>query len=328
MARIKAGEVTLGARQWGNGPIPVLFIHGNLASKDWIEVAAQWFPPDMSVHAVDWRGCGDSDRPTPDDNYDNYSITQHATDMLAAMDTLGIDICHLVTHSTGGIIAARMQLIAPERIGRILHLDPVSPAGIRFEESSIAAFRAMEQSKQTTRAVMANAASSLFQADSFLPGKMPKFRDGIDHLQAMFEKVIDQTFTAGHGIWLGTPLNLTKEAETGELAAQMDKLVHETLILWGQQDTIIQQKDMRAMAEALPNARLVEVPGVGHSMNIEAPQMFAGFVSGFLSGIRPLPPEQPSMPEPEDVAAEDEAAPAQEPEDRSPRLLWWLNRTA
>ncbi|WP_138466255.1 alpha/beta fold hydrolase [Poseidonocella sp. HB161398] len=319
MARIKAGEITLGQRQWGDGPIPVLFIHGNLASKDWIEVAAQWFPPDMSVYAVDWRGCGDSDRPTPDDNYDNYSITQHAEDMLAAMDTLGIGCCHLVTHSTGGIIAARMQLIAPERIGRILHLDPVSPMGIRFEESSIAAFRAMEQSKQTTRAVMANAASSLFQADSFLPGKMPKFRDGIDHLQSMFEKVIDQTFTAGHGIWLGTPLNLTKEAESGELAAQMDKLVHETLIVWGQQDGIIQQADMRAMAEALPDARLVEVPGVGHSMNIEAPQMFAGYVAGFLSGIRPAPPA---------CLSEGAGAPAQEPEERSPRVLWWHSRTA
>ena len=327
MARIKAGEVTLGQRQWGNGPVPVFFIHGNLASKDWIEVAAQWFPPDLSVYAVDWRGCGDSDRPTPDDDYENYSIAQHARDMLAALDTLGIERCHLVTHSTGGIIAARMQLLQPERFGRILHLDPVSPMGIKFEERSIGVFKAMEQSKQTTRAVMAGAASSLFTADSFLPGAMPKFRDGMDHLQAMFEKVIDQTFTAGHGIWLGTPLNLNKERETGELAARMGDLRHETLILWGDQDPIIPREDMRLMAESLPRARLVEVPGVGHSMNIEAPQMFAGYVAGFLSGIPPEPPASPvSDPVPEDeTAAPPETAATEAPAKSVSPFLWWLN---
>jgi pimeloyl-ACP methyl ester carboxylesterase len=41
----------------------VLFIHGNLASKDWLELSARWFPADLRVIGIDWRGCGDSDRP-------------------------------------------------------------------------------------------------------------------------------------------------------------------------------------------------------------------------------------------------------------------------
>ena len=41
----------------------VVFLHGNLASKDWIELAAPLFPSDLRVIGIDWRGCGDSDRP-------------------------------------------------------------------------------------------------------------------------------------------------------------------------------------------------------------------------------------------------------------------------
>lgn len=287
MTRIKAGEIELGYREWGSGDIPVVFLHGNLASKDWIEVATTWFPPDLRVIGLDWRGCGDSDRPAPTENYANYSMTQHAEDMLAALDTLEIEKCHLVTHSTGGIIGNRMQLAQPERFGKILALDPVSPAGIKFDDTGMAMFQAMRNSRDMTRSVMAGAASSLFKMDSFVPGVMPSFREGVGQLNAMFDRVIDQTCAVGEGIWLGTPVNLTAEYESGELAKRMGELTHETLVLWGMQDPIITRDDLEAMVAAMPNARLVEVPAVGHSMNLEAPQMFAGFVAAMFSGVKP-----------------------------------------
>lgn len=67
----------------------------------------------------------------------------------------------------------------------------------------------------------------------------------------------------------------------------MDELVHETLVIWGAQDPIIPRADLETMVSAMPNARLVVVPGVGHSMNLEAPQMFAGFVAAMFSGVAP-----------------------------------------
>lgn len=287
MARIRAGDIELGYRIWGDGPHTVVFIHGNLASKDWIEMAAAWFPPDLRVIGIDWRGCGDSDKPTPDADYGNYSITQHAEDMLAALDSLGIAHCHLITHSTGGIIGNRMQLAQPERFGKILALDPVPAMGMKFDDQGLAMFNAMRSSRDTTRAVMAGAASSLFSMDSFVPGMMPAFKDGVGHLRDLFDKVIDQTYSVGEGIWLGTPLNLTAEHAGGELAGRMDELVHETLVIWGAQDPIIPKADLQTMVAAMPNARLVEVPGVGHSMNIEAPQVFAGFVAAMFSDVAP-----------------------------------------
>ena len=134
MPRVRAGEVQLGWREWGKGDVTVVFIHGNLASKDWIELAAPLFPSGLRVIGIDWRGCGDSDRPPAAPDYSNYSMQQHALDMLAALDTLDIPFCHLATHSTGGIIAARMLLMQPERFGKVFALDPVTPLGIAFND--------------------------------------------------------------------------------------------------------------------------------------------------------------------------------------------------
>ena len=158
MSRVQAGEVQLGWREWGMGDVTVVFIHGNLASKDWIELAAPLFPSGLRVIAIDWRGCGESDRPKAAPDYSNYSMKQHARDMLAALDALEISFCHLAAHSTGGIIAARMLLKQPQRFGRVFALDPVTPLGMSFNADQIGVFRAMMASREVTRTVMATAA--------------------------------------------------------------------------------------------------------------------------------------------------------------------------
>src|SRR3984893_11895145 len=173
MARLQAGEVQLGWREWGGGDVTVVFIHGNLASKDWIELAAPLFPSGGRVIGIDWRGCGESDRPKPRPNYANYLIHQQALDMLAALDALKIPFCPLATHSAGGIIAARMLLMQPKRFGRVFALDPVTPLGMSLNADQIGLFRAMMLSREVTRAVMATAAVTLFVPESLAPNTMP-----------------------------------------------------------------------------------------------------------------------------------------------------------
>ncbi len=285
IGRVQAGDVELAYRTWGDGPTPVLFVHGNLASKDWIELSTRWFPEDLKVIGVDWRGCGDSDKPEPLDGYANYTMQQHAEDMIAVLDALKIDRCHIATHSTGGIIAARMQLMQPDRFGRVFSLDPVSPLGLKFDDQGLAVFKAMQASKEVTRAGMATAAASLFLAESLTPGNMPKFREGVGEAQRLFDRIIDQTFAVSEGIWLGTAKNLTAEAESGELEGRMTELTHEHLVVWGELDGWIPAADVKRMAEDMPNCRLVTVPGIGHSMNLEQPALYAGYLGGFLGGV-------------------------------------------
>jgi non-heme chloroperoxidase len=286
MPRVKAGDVHLGWREWGEGDVTVVFIHGNLACKEWIELAAPFFPGGVRVIGIDWRGCGESDRPPADPDFANYSMRQHALDMLAALDTLEIPHCHLATHSTGGIIAARMLLMQPERFGRVLALDPVTPLGMSFNADQIGLFRAMMLSREVTRAVMATAAASLFVPESLAPNVMPRFREGIGELQAFYERILEQTFGVAEGIWLGTPFNLNLERETGELERLMPRITHPHLVLWGEKDGWIPPADLKAMAAAMPDCRLVIVPGIGHSMNLEMPALYAGYFGAWFGGLR------------------------------------------
>lgn len=279
-------RIELGYRVWGDGKITVAFIHGNLASKDWIELAAPMFPRDLRVVGIDWRGCGDSDRPPEGENYANYTMQQHAEDMLAALDALGIGFCHLATHSTGGIIATRMLLAEPQRFGRVLALDPVSPRGLAFDEAGLGLFRAMRDNVSVARAVMATAASSLFDAASLAAGQVPLFREGLAEQRRLFERILHQLTRLPDGIWLGTPVNLTLEHARNELAPRMGGIAHPHLVLRGEHDGWIPAADLEAMAEAMPDCRLVTVPGVGHSMNLELPALYAGYFGGFFGGLR------------------------------------------
>jgi non-heme chloroperoxidase len=285
MPLVRAGEVQLGWREWGKGDVTVVFIHGNLASKDWIELAAPLFPSGVRVIGIDWRGCGESDRPTPAPNYANYSMQQHALDMLAALDALRIPFCHLATHSTGGIIAARMLLMQPARFGRVFALDPVTPLGMSFNADQIGLFRSMMLSREVTRAVMATAAVTLFVPESLAPNTMPRFREGIGELEAFYERLLEQTFGVAEGIWLGTPFNLNLEWESSELQRRMPEIRHPHLVLWGEKDGWIPSADLQTMADAMPNCRLVIVPGIGHSMNLELPALYAGYFGAWFGGI-------------------------------------------
>src|SRR4051794_6478898 len=285
MPRVQAGEVQLGWREWGRGDVTVVFFHGNLASKDWIELAAPLFPSGLRVIGIDWRGCGDSDRPKPTVDYTNYTMQQHAEDMLAALDTLGIGYCHLATHSTGGIIAARMLLMQPRRFGRVFALDPVTPLGIAFDADQIGLFRAMMASRGLTRAGMATAASSLFAPESLAPNVVPRFREGVGQIKPLFERILEQTFGVSEGIWIGTPVNLTRERETRELERRMDAITHPHLVLWGERDGWIAPADLRTMAAAMPDCRLVIVPSIGHSMNLEVPALYPGYFGAWFGGF-------------------------------------------
>ncbi|MFS8038644.1 alpha/beta fold hydrolase [Xanthobacter sp. AM11] len=284
MHKVQAGEVTLAWRDWGEGDTIVLFLHGNLASKDWIELAAPHFPRGVRTIAIDWRGCGDSDKPAPLADFSNYSIARHADDMLAALDALGIGFCHLATHSTGGIISTRMLLKAPERFGRVFSLSPVGPQGIAFAPAQVAFFEAMKADLALTRQVMASTAMSLFVPESLAEGPA-RFRPGVEDRAALFERIVAQTFAVSDGIWFGTPDTLTREAQSGELKAQMGAIRHPHLVAWGMNDHIIAPETLEEMAQVMPHCRFVAVPGIGHSMNLEAPELYAGFFGAWFGGL-------------------------------------------
>ena len=96
----------------GVGP-PVLLVHGLTASIEtsWIDTGVL---PDLAhdhrVIALDLRGHGKSDKPRDPRAYEELGM-----DLIRLLDHLSIERAHVVGYSLGGIIAAKLLTLHPER---------------------------------------------------------------------------------------------------------------------------------------------------------------------------------------------------------------------
>lgn len=276
MPRVNIGELSLNYLEHGSGDNVVLCVHGNLGCADWLGLVLPLLPPSMRVIAAEWRGCGESDKPDAAADYSNYSMATHAADMRALLDALGIERCHLYGHSTGGIIVSHMLAADPQRFGKVLMLDPVTPLGLQLAPGQIGVLTQMKSDRDFAFAGLASAAPTLFRPETMVAGQMPEFADTAAPAQReLFTTIVERTKLLSDGIWFGTPHNLALEWESRALAAQMPRMTHEHLILYGKLDYWIPREHVDEMAKALPNCRLEVFPYVGHSMNLEVPLLFA-----------------------------------------------------
>jgi pimeloyl-ACP methyl ester carboxylesterase len=67
-----------------------------------------------------------------------------------------------------------------------------------------------------------------------------------------------------------------------KLRARLPRARVPALVVWGEQDRLVPVAHAHAYAEALPDARLVRLAGVGHYPYLEAPDAFAQAVTQFL----------------------------------------------
>ena len=282
MPMVRAGAVNLHYEEHGDGEGVIVFIHGNLGCANWMDLVWSHLSGDRRVVAIEWRGCGDSDKPAPDADYANYSMVQHARDMLAAIRSLGVSRCDLCGHSTGGIIAVHMLLMEPERFGKVLLLDPVGPMGLKFGPEHHALFSQMKADVDVMARILATAMPTLFEPQASQSDGTVFSNSATAEQRQLFEVLVEKTRVLSDGIWFGTLENLTKEWNSGELRAKQESIPHEILVLWGMLDQWIPREDMDEMAARIRNCRIELVPGVGHSMTVEQPALFAGYFNNFF----------------------------------------------
>lgn len=103
------------------------------------------------------------------------------------------------------------------------------------------------------------------------------------------------------GLWVaGASLRLLERGDHAALASDLAacndyaegredaaKVLVPALVLIGAADRMTPPKAGRALAEALPDPRPVEMPGAGHMMMIEKPDRTLDVLKGFLAGVRP-----------------------------------------
>ena len=114
---VQANNAAFHIAKTGRGR-PLLLLHG------WPEFWLSWEPvmtrlaDRFTLYAPDLRGFGDSDKPEGPHGPD-----QHAADMLALMDALGVRQAGVVGHDVGGGLMQPMARAAPERISGLFFFD-------------------------------------------------------------------------------------------------------------------------------------------------------------------------------------------------------------
>jgi lipase len=101
---------------------PVLALHGVTGHGARYRVLAEELPG-IRLHAVDLRGHGRSPWTPP------WRIEDHVADVVGVLNALGLDRVPVVGHSFGGAIAVHLARSAPERVERLVLLDPALGLG-------------------------------------------------------------------------------------------------------------------------------------------------------------------------------------------------------
>lgn len=254
---------TFHAETTGQGA-PVLFIHGGTAS------AREWRPvlPLLAEHAqcvaIDRLGCGLSDRSGR--GYDRVTITNA---LLGVADALGWDRFAVVGQSFGGFWGLCMAFTHPERLNGLVL---VNSAGGPMSEAELAAWEERRRTRWQTPPSDQSAAIEQTVHEIFAnPQRVPtSFRE-------------DLRFQMEHA----APGQLQAVADEFRwlASAPYASLPMPTLVIWGEADSMIPIERGRRLAEAIPSARFVGLPGVGHTCQVEAPAEFAAALAPFLDAL-------------------------------------------
>jgi 3-oxoadipate enol-lactonase len=126
MPTIEVNDVNLYYELHGPEDAPLLVLNNGVimnAATSWA-FQTQALSEKYRLLQYDCRGQGQSDHPE-----EPYSMAQHADDLSALMDALGIDEAHIGGISYGGEVAQAFVLKCPEKTKSLILMDTVSEVG-------------------------------------------------------------------------------------------------------------------------------------------------------------------------------------------------------
>src|SRR5690625_4816984 len=98
--------------------IPLLFLHGLTSSMIEFKKDISYFKEKYRVITLDFRGHGQSTKPSI------YTINDHITDVLRLLDYLEIEKVNIIGSSMGSYIAQGVSIQAPNKIHKLILVSP------------------------------------------------------------------------------------------------------------------------------------------------------------------------------------------------------------
>jgi len=232
------------ARRGAQEGVPVLFLHGFGGDLDnWmfnLDAVAEAAP----VLALDLPGHGQSDARLP-----GATLAALAAFVVRFLDRLDATQVHLVGHSMGGAIAARIALDYPQRVASVAL---VNSAGLGAEINSgyIEGFVAAPSRRELKPVVEQLFADAELVSRQMLDDLLKYKR--LDGVTEVLQELAAQLFAGG------------RQAE--QPAVELERVRKPVLVVWGAEDRIIPATH----AASAPAGSSVEVlPGAGHMAMME-----------------------------------------------------------
>jgi pimeloyl-ACP methyl ester carboxylesterase len=248
--------VALAVHEWaGRGPA-IVGVHGLTANHTCWASLADALAPDFRLIAYDLRGRGDSDRPAS-----GYSLAIHGQDLGGLLDHFGLRRAVVLGHSLGAHIALRFAAREPRRVAKLVLVDGGLDVRAELLDSLAPAIGRLGLEFPSLEAFLDRMRSLPMFAGRWNDYLERYFRYDVEVLPsgAVRSKV------ARHAI----------EEELRNLARERLWVYHHqvrcpTLILRAPDglltatDCLMTAEEGRAMAHAIPRARLVVVPHTNH----------------------------------------------------------------
>jgi aminoacrylate hydrolase len=248
--RIDIGEITLNVEERGQGPA-FIFIPGLVGLLNAWEFQMAEFSKRYRCIAFDHRGAGDSDKPK-----DSYSTQAIARDVIALMDTLGIDKAHVAGTSTGGCVLQNLAIDHPGRLRTCI-----------FSNTWVKADEYITRVQTTRKRIaLAYGAEEYVKVSSLFTNGAMQFRYDLDKVMELVEVLAGRLdMTLAH-----------------DRSAELHKIRNPALIVGTRDDATVPFYQSEDLHKAVAGSRLVIVEEGGHYSYRRHWQEWNRIVDGFL----------------------------------------------
>jgi len=255
---LKIDGLRLHYRDTGAARSPALvLLHGLGATAHYWSRIEDAFSDRFRVLALDFRGCGDSDRT------DQYSFEALTRDVAAFADQLGLDRFSLVGHSMGGSVALIYAEDHSNRLHRLVIEDTPPPFG-------------------GDRSLPPNEHTETFASPQELVDAMHASRPWVDIDAAghMLRRRADGRWEPNWDARLARAIVAQLNHPEPAWWERLPEIRVPTLMLLASRSHVPAEKT-RAAAALIPDCRLVEFES-GHTIHVEAPDAFVAALQDFL----------------------------------------------
>jgi 3-oxoadipate enol-lactonase len=238
---------------------PVVLIHGVGADGASWDAIVPALCPHFSVIRLDLRGHG---RSGPVDGA--LVLEDFARDVLDLMDAAGVARAHVAGFSLGGMIAQALALDHAARVDRLVLLSAV--AG-RTEQERARVRERLEILRTQGIGAITGAAQDRWFTAGFIERHPEQVRLRMEQLQHNHPP----SYAAAYTVF-----------STSDLGERLHAIRTPTLVATGEHDIGSNTRMARFMQAQIPDARLQILPGLKHSVLVEAPEAIAAMLLAFL----------------------------------------------